>query len=277
MPAADIDKLVAKVTPKPVRLLFFDVETAYMLSALWQLDAGYVNPDMVEQPEKFLLSWSAKWSDEIKVRSQVLAPGEAKAEDDARIVEGLAKLVRKADYVVGHNVNRFDLKRLNTRVLLNRSQPLGSVQTIDTLIIARQSFDFASNRLGFIANLLGLGEKDSTNFNLWRRCVRGEGKALKEMRAYNITDTILLESVFRAMAPYAKKIPRLVDAAEWRQEMCTHCGDPREATATTKRHKRDGEHRTNVNTFPKYRCSNCGRQYRGWQAIGSMKAGSVGL
>ena len=277
MPPADIDQLVEQVTAKPLRLLFFDVEVAWMLTALWQLDAGYINPDMVEQPEKFLLSWSAKWSDETKVRSQVLTPGEAKGEDDARIVDGLAKLVRKADYVVAHNGNKFDMKRLNTRVLLNGSQPLGHVQTIDTLIIARQSFDFASNRLNFIAKLLGLGEKHSTNLDLWRRCCQGEAKALKEMRAYNVTDTILLEAVFRAMAPYAKKIPRLIDAAEWRQELCTHCGDPRERTATTPRHKRDGEYRTNVNTFPKYRCSECGRNYRGWQAIGSMKSGSIGL
>ncbi len=248
-----------------------------MLSALWQLDAGYVNPDMVVQPEKFILSWAAKWSDGTKILSQVLTPTEAKAENDSRIVEGLAKLVRKADYVVAHNGNKFDLKRLNTRVLLNGSQPLGSVQTIDTLLVARQSFDFASNRLNFIAKLLGLGEKRSTNLELWKRCVRGQAGALKEMQAYNKTDTILLESVFRAMAPYAKKIPRLVDAAEWRQEMCTHCGDPREKTAKTPRHKRDGEHHTGVSTFPKYRCSECGRNYRGWQAIGSKKSGSIGL
>ncbi|KKK73086.1 hypothetical protein LCGC14_2897350 [marine sediment metagenome] len=232
-----------------------------MLAFIWRSKTEWIPPSMIES-EVFMLSWSAKWSDETKIRSQVLTSAEAKAEDDGRIVEGLAKLVRKADYVVGHNVNKFDLKRLNTRVLLNGSQPLGSVQTIDTLLIARQSFDFASNRLGFIAKLLGLGEKHSTSFDLWRRCVRGEAKALKEMRAYNVTDTILVESVFRAMAPYAKKIPRLIDAAEWRQENCPYCGDPREKTASTKRHKRDGEHRTNVNTFPKYRCSNCGRNYR---------------
>jgi len=268
MPSADITELVEQVTTQPARLLFFDVEVAWMLSALWQLDAGYVNPDMVVQPEKFLLSWAAKWSDGTKVRSQVLTPGEAKAEDDSRIVDGLAKLVRKADYVVAHNGNKFDLKRLNTRVLLNGSQPLGSVQTIDTLLIARQSFDFASNRLGFIAKLLGLGEKHSTNLDLWRRCIRGEAQALKEMREYNKQDSVLLEAVFHTMAPYAKNLPRLVDVLEWRQEACPFCGSDKRT--------KDGLYRTKVNTFQKYRCE-CGRQYRAWQAIGSKKSGSVGL
>ncbi len=257
--------------PKPVRLLFYDIEVAFMLSALWQLDAGYVNPDMLEQPEKFLLSWSAKWSDETKVRSQVVTPTEAKAEDDSRIVDGLAKLVRQADYVVAHNGNKFDLKRLNTRVLLNGSQPLGSVQTIDTLLIARQSFDFASNRLNFIAKLLDIGEKHSTSLDLWRRCIRGEGKALKQMQEYNKQDVILLEHVFHAMRPYAKKIPRLIDAAEWRQENCPYCGSA---------DRKPGEnpyHRTGVNTYPKWRCEECKREYRGWQAIGGKKSGTVGL
>jgi hypothetical protein len=224
---------------------------------------------MVENDDRFLLCWSAKWSDAQEVIAGRLTGKEARGQDDARIVTGLADLMREADYVVAHNGNRFDYKRVNARLLIDRLTPLGSVQMIDTLLIARQSFDLPYNNLNYLAEKLGFGKKLQTSFELWRRCYYGEVSALKEMEAYNRQDVVLLEHVFHAMAPYAKTLPRLVDAAEWRDELCPFCG--------SKDRRRDGFHRATVNTFPKYRCGECGRNYRGWQSIGSKKAGTVGL
>lgn len=254
--------------PRRVRLLQYDIETAPMLSYHWQAKTEYVGAGMVVDDDRVLLCWSAKWSDSSEVLSARLTSSEAKEQNDLRIVSKLAELMRAADYVVAHNGNRFDYKRVNARLLLNRAAPLGHVQMIDTLTIARSSFDLPYNNLNYLASKLGFGEKLRTDFDLWRRAVMGDAKALREMSAYCDQDVILLEHVFHAMVPYAKTLPRLVDAAEWREELCPYCGG-------TDR-KRTGDYRTRMNNYPQYQCA-CGRSYRGWQAIGSKHAGSVGL
>lgn len=254
--------------PKRVRLLFYDIETAPMLSFHWQAKTDYIGVHLVESDSRSLLCWSAKWSDSQKVMSARLTKAETLVQDDARIVGRLADLMRQADYVVAHNGNRFDYKRVNARLLVNTLTPLGSVQAIDTLNIAKQSFDLPYNNLNYLAKRLGFGEKIPTDFDVWRRAFYGDVAALKELEAYNRQDVILLEHVFHAITPYAKTLPRLVDAAEWRDELCPYCG----STDRTK----SGVYRTKVNTYPKWVCQ-CGREYRGWRAIGSKTAGSIGL
>ena len=255
--------------PKRVRLLFYDIETAPMLSFHWQAKTEYVGAHLNVADDRALLCWAAKWSDGAEVLSARVSKKEAQTQDDSRIVNTLSQLMKTADYVVAHNGNRFDYKRVNARLLVNRLSPLGNIQMIDTLSVARQSFDLPYNNLNYLASKLGFGEKLHTDFGLWRRAFYGDVAALKEMEAYNRQDVILLEHVFHAMAPYAKKLPRLVDAAEWRQELCPYCGGQTRKPA--------GVYRTNVNTFNKWRCGECQREYRGWQAVGSKKAGSVGL
>lgn len=255
--------------PKRVRLLFYDIETAPMVSFHWAAKTEYIGGHLNVTDDRQLLCWSAKWSDSQEVLSARATQKEARVQDDSRIVKSLSQLMKQADYVVAHNGNRFDYKRVNTRLLVNKLTPLGSVQSIDTLSIARQSFDLPYNNLDYLARKLGFGEKLHTDFGLWRRAFFGEVAALKEMEAYNRQDVILLEHVFHAIAPYAKKLPRLVDAAEWREELCPYCG--------SKDRSPSGVYRTNVNTFTKYACNNCSREFRGWQAVGSKKMGNVGI
>lgn len=259
--------------PQPARLLFYDLEIQFKVAPVFDLKNVYINPSSL-LTDQHLISWSAKWSDSDTVKSQVLTSTEAKARDDSRIVEGIAKLVRQADYTVAHNNNGFDHKVLNGYVMQHGLEPLGHTQTIDTLSIARSSFRLTSNRLGYLANMLGIPGKLDTDFDLWVRCYFGESAALKEMRQYNKRDVVVLEEVFHRIRPHAKSLPRLWDGAGYRQEFCPYCG---EKPTGKKGRKKDGYHRTKVNTYQRYRCLRCGRRHRGWQAIGSKKAGSLGL
>jgi len=257
----------AGLFPRSLKLLFFDVETAPMLAFIWRLRTEYVGTHMLEH-DTFLLSWAAKWSDETKLHSGVLTPSEAKGQDDSRIVKSLSQMMRQADYVVAHNGDRFDLPMVNGRLLLNGLEPV-QVQTIDTLKLARSSFRLASNKLDYLAKTLGFAGKHDTGFDLWRSCYQGHGPSLKRMVEYNRNDVVLLEQVFGALKPYVKNLPRLVDAGEWRQDVCPSCGSDRRT--------KDGFHRTKVNTFQRFKCSDCKRHYRAWQAVGSKKVGTVGL
>jgi DNA-directed RNA polymerase subunit M/transcription elongation factor TFIIS len=72
--------------------------------------------------------------------------------------------------------------------------------TIDTLKVARQAFRFNSNKLNYIADFLGIGQKIKTEFGLWKDIVLNKDKvAMDKMIKYCIKDVILLEQVFKAL------------------------------------------------------------------------------
>jgi hypothetical protein len=253
---ADLDELLDRYAPKPLRILFFDVESAPMLAYIWQAKTEYVNPDAILH-ETFLLCWAAKWAGDDRILHARLTSKEAKAQDDSRIVEKLATLIRQADVVVAHNGDRFDMPKLNTRLALHQGQPLGAVQTIDTLKLARSAFRFASNRLDYLAQKLGVGAKLHTTFSLWKRAYAGEAAALRDMDVYCRQDVVVLEAVFEAIRPYVKRLPRLVDAGQYGQKVCPNCG--------SNGLQPDGVHRTNANTYARFRCDRCGRRCRSFR------------
>lgn len=251
----------------PLRILFFDIETAPMLAYIWQARADWVGHNQITH-ETFLLSWAAKWADDDHIFGDVLTADEARAQEDIRIVQSLAEMIRQADIVVAHNGDRFDIPMLNNRLLLWGDIPLGSVKTIDTCTLARRSFRLSHNKLDHLAQELGFGTKISTDFSLWQGCYHGDEDALAQMYEYNRHDVVLLQQVYEAMAPYVKGLPRLVDGADG-EDACPFCG-----------HKdlvEDDVYRTNASTFPRFRCEGCNRHSRGRKAMKSRKVGVVPL
>lgn len=239
------------------KTLYFDIETAPMLAFIWQAKTEYVGTQMI-QHETFMLTWAAKWADSDEVLGKALTRKEALAQDDSRIVKALADLLREADLVVGHNLDRFDIPMLNNRLMLLGLEPLGPVRTMDTLKLARKSFRLASNKLDWLAEQMGLGNKIHTSFSLWERCYRGEPAAFREMLEYNRKDVTLLQDVYERMEQYVKGVPRQVDAEYRGEKRCPTCG--------SKELEQAGWHRTNASSFPKFKCGDCGRYSRSREA-----------
>lgn len=250
----DIDDLFPQEAV-PLRVLFFDVETSPLLSYHWRVWKENIAPSQIEHGT-FLLAWAAKWADKQKVESAALSPAEAKAQDDSRIVASLADMIRTADVIVAHNLDRFDLPVLNTRLLALRLPPLPTVTRVDTLKVAKKNFRQTFNRLSYLADFLGIPTKDQMEFEDWRQACQGSQKALTKMRAYCRQDVRVLEGVFDGMRPYAQGLPRMVDAEHEMQRACPHCGAGFEAL------KPSGVYRTKASNFPKYRCDVCGKEAR---------------
>jgi hypothetical protein len=253
---------------KPLRVLFFDIETAPLLAHIWHPAEGWVTHDRMLH-DSFMLSWAAKWWDGETIYSNVLTPDEAKRQDDTRIVEGLADLVRKADIIIAHNIDKFDVPMLNNRLFLNGQEPLGPTKSIDTLKLARKHFRLAHNKLDYLAHVLGLGEKIKTDFSLWRRCYLGERSALVEMLRYNKHDVELLEQVFNKMVPYVQGLPALFEASHEMERGCLTCG-------SFNLQKR-GKYRTKASVFQRYHCLDCGKYMRARTSDRNTKTGLVGL
>jgi DNA polymerase elongation subunit (family B) len=235
------------------RILHFDIETAPMSGYMWRPKTEYI-PHNQRLEDSFMLTWAAKWAGTNKMMSDFLDPEHIAARDDAPVVESLAELVREADIVVAHNARRFDVPRLNGRLLVLQLEPLTPFRVIDTLQVARASFDLPYNRLDYLAQIL-LGEgKIDTDFDLWRDVMNGSETAMRRMVRYNRKDVRLLEGLFDAMLPYAKGLPRMVRADYDGEFACPYCGS----------HDMMGRgyHDTNAQTYHTWQCNICQRYSR---------------
>mgnify|MGYP000197081662 CR=1 FL=1 len=104
---------------EPLKVLFYDLETAPLLAHIWSPYDDYVTHDRLVHPG-FLLTWSAQWLGEKKIVTGCLTGDEARDQDDRRIVAELAELIRDADIIVA-NMERWrwmprDLGKRHIRV-----------------------------------------------------------------------------------------------------------------------------------------------------------------
>jgi hypothetical protein len=197
------DKIIKKETYSSPRVGILDIETlpAETLNfSLFSQDMG------VEQviSDVCLLSWAGKFLNEPDIYSDILTSKEAPKKDTKRIVSSCHDFMSKCDVIIGHNFVAFDAKLMNTFFLKYDFQPL-KYTAVDTLLVARNSFRFSSNKLAFINRQLGIREKISNDgFVLWRRCLQGDQESLDAMMEYNIGDIFSTEQLFYKIRPYIK-------------------------------------------------------------------------
>ena len=176
--------------------LFFDIETAPNIGLFWE--AGYkknIDSSNIIK-ERAIICICYKWEDEKEVHE---VHWDAKQNDKALLTKFI-KVANDADEMVGHNGDRFDLAWIRTRCLFHGIEMFPKYTTIDTLKIARSTFKFNSNKLNYIADFLGLGQKIKTEFGLWKAIVLNkDAKAMAEMIKYCKKDVVLLENVFKAL------------------------------------------------------------------------------
>ena len=187
---------------KNTKLVYLDVETAPNVSYTWGM---YEQNVIAFQQEWYMLSFSWKWEGG---RSKVRGLDDYKTfkkdkSDDKELVREIWNILDSADIVVGHNIDRFDIRKINARFLHHGFNLPSTYKTIDTLKIARKMFMLNSNKLDHIARLLGLGKKVTTGgFDLWLGCMAGEKKAWRLMKKYNRQDVDLTDSVYKKLRPY---------------------------------------------------------------------------
>lgn len=148
-----------------------------------------------------------------------------------------------------HNCKKFDLLKINARMLIHRLPPIKPYQNIDTLEIAKRQFGFTSNKLDYLAKVLGVDAKLDTDFQLWADCVDGKQEALDYMLKYNNWDVECLEAVYLRLRPWIRNHPNLSLYYESDEIRCPNCG----STHLNK----EGFYYTTVNKYQVYRCE-CG-------------------
>lgn len=163
--------------------------------------------DAVIHQGGYILSYAVKRLDgrgATRIMSRALNPTQAIAGDDWELVFELKMLLEHATTVIGHNLDRYDIPVIRSRLAVHNLGGLHRFKTIDTLKLARQ-MKFQSNKLGDLGVILGVGEKlKHDGIALWAKCKAGDQQALDTLLEYNEQDVHLLEAVYNKLAPVAK-------------------------------------------------------------------------
>lgn len=179
------------------RRLYFDIEVSANIGLFWQ--SGYKLQIGTENiiKERAVICICYKWEDD----NDVYYLQWDKKQCDKKLLQDFINVANTADELVGHNGDKFDLSWIRTRCLFHNIQMFPSYNTIDTLKVARSKFRFNSNRLDYIGKFLGLGQKNHTNFDLWKDIMlKNDKTAMNTMIDYCIQDVVLLEKVHKALS-----------------------------------------------------------------------------
>lgn len=192
-------------------ILYFDLEVSKSIYYNYgrKVPSKYLRgSDLIQ--EYFIISWAASYMGSSKVFSGCVTPEDAKAGNDKNILGELHNLLNSADVLAGHNVDAFDMKKVNTRFMLNGFRPvlgrdLKKKKTFDTLKIARSVFDFEENGLDALCKRFGIKGKDDITDSDWQAVFKGEEKILNKIDKYCRGDVKNGKALLEILAPYAGK------------------------------------------------------------------------
>lgn len=234
-----------------MKILVLDIETCPNLAYVWRLwdeDIG-VN-QLVNATE--VICWAAKWIGKHKVEFRsVFHNGKEE------MLKTLWNMLDEADAVVHYNGRSFDIPHVNREFLIMGLSPPSPFAQIDLLRAVRRRFRFPSNKLEYVVEELGIGEKlKHEGFELWRRCMANEESAWRLMRQYNINDVALTELLYERILPWIPNIPSHSTFTDG--DACPACG--------SKSLERRGVAHTRQSVYQRFVCRDCGKWSRGTRA-----------
>ena len=200
--------------------MFWDIETSPNVGLFWRAGRKQWIPyeNIIRESAIICICW--KWEGAKKIHSLTWDKG-----DDREMIGAFIAEAEKADEMVAHYGDRFDLPWFNAQCLKHGFEAPVQSKTIDTCVIAKRRFHLNSNRLDYLAKLL-LGEgKTPTEYDWWVKILLENDKAaLAKMVKYCKVDVGLLERIYERLAPFhAPKthVGVLNGAPAW---TCARCG-----------------------------------------------------
>lgn len=190
------------------KTLFFDIECSPTRG--WAYRAWEASVFNIEE-DWHIQSFAWKWGNQESVHCLALPDFplyKKEPHNDRDLVTELYALWNQADIIVGHNGDKFDIKKSKHRFMIHGLRPPRPFRTLDTLKIAKK-FGFFSNSLDGVCRELSFGQKVKHDGDLWKQCYNGSKGAWVKMKQYNKMDVVLLERVYRYFFPWIERFPRV--------------------------------------------------------------------
>jgi len=248
------------------KILYLDIETAPNLGWVWGMwEQNVIDFEQITYILCFGYQWEGQKSPKVIALPDFKTFKKDKT-DDTELMKELWELLDEADVVVAHNGDQFDIKKINTRFVVNGLNPPSPYKTVDTKKVAKSKFGFNSNKLDLLANDLGLGRKIAhTGFkDTWLKCMDGDKTAWKTMKRYNKQDIVLLRDVYLALRPWMTNHPNM-NLLNGEDINCPKC--------ESDKLQRRGYSFTNVNKYQRVQCQECG----GWSRFRLAELNHTGL
>lgn len=241
------------------KILVIDIETAPLVSFTWGTWDQNVGLKQIAE-EWSILSYAAKWLGSSKILyGDTSGRGSRFIRDDKAITEQIRQLLDEADIVIAQNGKKFDMRKINARMIMHGMLPPSPYRVIDTLLESRKYFAFTSHKLGWTSKHLTDSPKDEhknfPDFDLWLECLQDNPKAWTEMKKYNIRDIKATEKVYLKLRPWITNHPNVTIYDDIAKAGCPNCG--------SHRLKSDGLRHTQATTYRRYLCLACGARPRG--------------
>jgi hypothetical protein len=241
------------------RIVTIDIETSPIESYTWGLWEQNVGLEQIKT-EWTILSYAAKWFGEKKmIYKDTSGRGVKRVRDDKKLLEDLWTILDAADIVVAQNGKRFDMKKINARLLMHNLPPYSPVRVVDTLQVSKNHFGFTSNKLAWLSKYLTATPKSEhkkfPGFDLWLECLKDNPKAWAEMKKYNIQDVIATEELYVKLRPWITNHPNMGAYNLSPVPQCPKCASVNQqsrGTATTQQGR-----------YTRYQCQDCGGWSRG--------------
>lgn len=229
-----------------MKLLYLDLETAPHRVMAWGLFNQTIRINQISEPG-YTLCWAAKWEGK---RNLIF-----RRRDDEDFLSKLWELMDEADAICTYNGCRFDLPVANREFLEIGYTPPSPYKEIDLYRTVKSKFRFASNKLDFVCQQLGIGAKEQhKGQELWTECMEGDEKAWRLMTRYNKQDVKLLPKLYDHLRPWITDHPNYALYRDSDRPLCTNCGSGNIQSR--------GLQPTKTQVYRRWCCSDCGTWLR---------------
>lgn len=218
---------IRSAQPK-LKILTADVECTPMTVKTYSLKVnGYISPKAIVSDWN-LLGAAWKWLGED--RCPAISVSHRDTSNDYEVVGALHNVISEADMIIGHNFDKFDLKKFNTRCLKHGIPPVPPKRIYDTLKKSRKYFDLPSHSLYYVCKFLGLDPKDEAPD--WDKVMAGDVEEIRKMRTYNRQDVISNEQLYLKIRAFDHQHPDLNgfhpirDTLGEKVHVCPNCLSP---------------------------------------------------
>lgn len=247
------------------RIGIIDIETAPVQAAVWGLFDQNVGLNQIET-EWTILSFAFKPLGESRKSVEYLDTSDRPdPRDDGALCARLWEILHEYDFLIAQNGKRFDLRKIRARLIMLGFPPHSPVKVIDTMLMARQVAAFTSNKLEWLSAYLSKVPKNKhrefPGYELWAECLKGNPRAWRAMKRYNIPDIESCEQVYLKLRPWVAGHPNVAVFTEDEQVACPVC-------AGTKM-REEGYAYTNTGQFQRYHCQSCGAWSRSRYTLNS--------
>lgn len=204
------------------KILIFDIETSPVVNARFQFDRNpYISMDGILE-DWYIICAAWKFVGAPRVYAQA---ADMIKRNDKEVVKALKAAIDEADVIVGHNCDKFDIKCLTTRLIVNKLKPLSTTPSVDTYKQVKKVGAFTSSKLAYLSKLLNGTEKMKMDFDDWLACRANNKTAIKKMVDYNKIDVVRTEELYNTLLPYMKAHPHVgVMNGHLKDESCPKCG-----------------------------------------------------